>query len=241
MSVTGEPDGPELKVGVALVDVLTGAHAAAAILAALVGRLRHGEGAHIDIALFEVGVASLVNVTQSALATGEPARRHGNAHPQIVPYQTFEAADGPLVIAVGNDAQWRRLCQALDAPELADHPGWEGNPGRVRHREAVIAALATRIARSPRATWLERLGAARVPAGPVRGMDEVVRDPALAARDMVRTAAIGTDTATTPLLALPWRSDGVRPPLRLPPPRLGEHTDAFRARFAPERAGREAG
>jgi crotonobetainyl-CoA:carnitine CoA-transferase CaiB-like acyl-CoA transferase len=110
----------------------------------------------------------------------------------------------------------------------------------VRHREAVIAALATRIARGPRATWLERLRAARVPSGPVRGMDEVVRDPALAARDMVRTAAVGADAAATPLLALPWRSDGVRPPLRLPPPRLGEHTDAFRARFATERAGREA-
>src|SRR5437867_8752314 len=100
MSITGTPDGPPLKVGVAIVDVLAGVHAAAAILAALVGRLSGGSGAHLDVALFEVGVASLVNVTQATLATGEPARRHGNAHPHIVPYQTFEAADGAMVVAV---------------------------------------------------------------------------------------------------------------------------------------------
>jgi formyl-CoA transferase/CoA:oxalate CoA-transferase len=227
MSVTGDPDGPPTKVGVAVVDVLTGAHAAAAIVAALVGRLRGRGGATLDVALLEVGVASLVNLAQAALATGEPARRHGNAHPTIVPYQTFEASDGPLVVAVGNDAQWLRLCEALEAPELAARAEWRANPGRVLHRAEVVAALAARLRGRTRAAWLDRLRTARVPAGPVRDLAEVVADPALAASDLVRRAAgTGVD-----LLGLPWRADGVRPPLRLPPPRLGEHTAAFLARF----------
>src|SRR5205085_5496059 len=104
--------------------------------------------------LFEVGVASLVNVSQAALATGEPARRHGNAHPHIVPYQTFAASDGSLVIAIGNDEQWRRLCGALEAPELAARAAWADNPGRVRDRAAVVAELSARIARERRDVWL---------------------------------------------------------------------------------------
>src|SRR5437867_6932027 len=139
MSITGEESGPPLKVGVAVVDVMTGAHAAAAVLAALVGVFRGRGGAALDLSLFEVGVASLVNVAQSALATGQPARRHGNAHPTIVPYQTFETADGPMVVAVGNDAQWRRLCAELGPPDLAARAAWAGNPDRVLHRAEVVA------------------------------------------------------------------------------------------------------
>jgi crotonobetainyl-CoA:carnitine CoA-transferase CaiB-like acyl-CoA transferase len=230
MSITGEVGGPPTKVGVALVDVLTGVHAASAILGALVGRYRGRGGAALDISLFEVGVASLVNVTQAALATGQPARRHGNAHPTIVPYQTFEAADGTLVLAVGNDEQWRRLCAALEAPELEARADWRENPGRVLHRDEVARALAEVLRRRPRAEWLERFQDARVPAGPVREVHEVVADPALAARDMVRTATLeGGDRV--PVLALPWRTGTERAPLRLPPPRLGEHTAEFLARF----------
>jgi glutaryl-CoA transferase len=227
MSITGEPDGPPLKVGVAMVDVLTGVHAATAVLAALVGRLRGGTGAHLDVALFEVGVAGLVNVAQTALTTGAPARRHGNAHPQIVPYQTFEASDGALVVAVGNDPQWRRLCEALGEPERAADARWASNPERVLRREEVVSWLAARFAREPRAVWLERLQAAQVPAGPLRGMDEVVRDPALRSRGMVHAGAGDTPD----LLALPWLADGARAPLRHPPPRLGEHDAEFFARW----------
>ena len=232
MSITGEESGPPLKVGVAVVDVMTGAHAAAAVLAALVGVFRGRGGAALDLSLFEVGVASLVNVAQSALATGQPARRHGNAHPTIVPYQTFETADGPMVVAVGNDAQWRRLCAELGPPDLAARAAWAGNPDRVLHRAEVVAELARRFATRPRAAWLERLRAARVPAGAVRAVHEVLADPALAARGMVQRAphAAGAG-AGPPLLALPWLSDGVRAPLRLPPPGLGEHTGEFMARF----------
>jgi crotonobetainyl-CoA:carnitine CoA-transferase CaiB-like acyl-CoA transferase len=227
MSVTGEASGPPTKVGVAVVDVMTGTHAATAVLAALVGVLRGRGGAALDIALFEVGVASLVNVAQSALATGEPARRHGNAHPTIVPYQTFAAADGLMVVAVGNDGQWRRLCEALGAPELAQRKEWGANPGRVLHRAELVAELAARLARRPRAEWLTRLRAARVPAGPVREVHEALADPALAARAMVQRAP----ASGPPLLALPWLSDGARAPVRLAPPRLGEHTAEFMARF----------
>src|SRR2546423_5050368 len=127
-SITGEEDGPPLKVGVAVIDVLTGVHAASAILGALVGRLRFGIGAHLDLALAEVGIHSLVNVAQSALSTGAPAKRHGNAHPTIVPYQTFAAADGLFVLAVGNDAQWLRLCGAIGDPALARDARYATNP-----------------------------------------------------------------------------------------------------------------
>jgi len=228
MSVTGETQGPPLKVGVALIDVLTGAHAAAAILAALVGRLRGRGGAALDVALFEVGVASMVNVSAAALATGEPARRHGNAHPHIVPYQTFAAADGALVIAVGNDAQWSRLCAALGLETLGADAALAANPGRVAARTRVVGAIAERLATGPRDAWLERLRAARVPAGPVREMHEVVRDPALRMRGFVR-GAVGAGGGES--FALPWRIEAARPPLRLAPPGLGEHTAEFLQRF----------
>lgn len=229
-SVTGEADGPPLKVGVALVDVVAGTHAAAAILAALVGRLRGSGGAHLDVPLFEVGVHALVNVSQAALSTGVPARRHGSAHPHIVPYQTFAAADGLLVLAVGNDEQWRRLCVALAEPGRADDERLAGNPGRVSHREEVVGWLSRVFASGPRDEWLARLAAARVPAGAVREMDEVVRDPALEARDLVRPATLPGGERTR-LFALPWRIDAARPPLRLSPPALGQHTAEFLARF----------
>lgn len=228
-SITGQPDGPATKVGVAVIDVLTGIHAAAAILAALVGRFRGRGGAHLDVALFEVGVVSLVNVSQAALATGQPARRHGNAHPTIVPYQTFEARDGALVVAVGNDAQWRRLCAAVGLDALA--AAYATNPERVRQRDVVVPALAARFREGDRAHWLERLRVAHVPAGAVREMHEVVQDPALAARGMVQHATLAGAAGAVPLFALPWQSDGVRPRAALPPPRLGQHTAEFLARW----------
>ena len=232
-SVTGQADGPPTKVGVAVVDVMTGVHAATAILAALVGRLRGGGGSHLDIALFDVAVHSLVNVAQSALATGRPARRHGNAHPTIVPYQTFAASDGLFVLAVGNDEQWRRLCAALGEPERAER--WATNPERVLRRVEVIEWLAGRFAAEPREPWIERLRAARVPAGAVREVHEVVRDPALAESGMIAPQVRLSNGEATDLLSLPWRIESSRPALRLPPPRLGEHTEAFRARFAAPR------
>jgi len=230
-SVTGFPDGPAVKVGVAVVDVMTGAHAAAAILASLVGKLRGAGGAHLDVPLLEVGIVSMVNVSQAALGGGPPPRRWGTAHPQIVPYQTFEAADGAVVLAVGNDEQWKRLCAALGASDLAARPELAANPGRVLHREDVVSALASRFARETRATLLARLREARVPAGPVREMDEVMSDPVLAERDLIRVAQLPESREAVRLLALPWRANGSRPPLLLPPPALGQHTAEFLALF----------
>ena len=237
MSVTGTAEGPPLKVGVALVDVLAGTHAAASILAALIGRLRGAGGAHLDLTLFEVGVHSLVNVAQAALSTGKPARRHGNAHPHIVPYQTFVAADGLFVLAVGNDEQWRRVCAALGEPGRGTDPRWAKNPDRVLHRAEVVDWLAGRFASEPRVTWLARLREARVPAGEVRDIHEVMKDPVLAHRGMVAQNVMVGGGEVTDLLSLPWRVEGTRPPLRLPPPRLGEHTQAFRDRFQPPGPG----
>ena len=222
--ITGEPDRPPVKVGVAVVDVLTGVHAAAAILAALVGRLRGGTGTHLDVAMFEVGVASLVNVSHAALATGQPARRHGHGHPTIVPYQTFEALDGAFVLGVGNDEQWRKACAAIGLPSLATDARFGTNRDRVLHRAEVVDTLARHFAGSPRDAWLARLRAARIPAGPVREVHEVVRDPALVQRDFVRDGG-------APGFALPWTIGGSRPARRLDPPALGAHTGAFRARF----------
>ena len=230
MSITGDEHGPPFKVGVAVVDVLTGVHAAAAILGALVGRFRGRGGAHLDVPLFEVGVASLVNVAQSALTSGRPARRHGNAHPTIVPYQTFATADGAIVIAVGNDEQWRRLCEALELPELGADPELARNPDRVLRRESVIERLAQRVRQRSTGAWLGRLRSARVPAGAVRDVHDVVRDSALEERGMVQTAVReGGDPER--YFALPWQADRQRPPLRFPPPRLGEHTEEFLARW----------
>jgi crotonobetainyl-CoA:carnitine CoA-transferase CaiB-like acyl-CoA transferase len=157
----------------------------------------------------------MVNVTQAALATGAPARRHGNAHPHIVPYQTFAASDGLVVIAIGNDAQWRRLCDALEATDLASDDRFALNPGRVLHRADVVAAIATRLSQRTRAEWLERFAAANVPAGPVREVHEVVADPALRARDFVRSTSLSGADDSVEVFATPWRTDGVRPPLRL--------------------------
>jgi crotonobetainyl-CoA:carnitine CoA-transferase CaiB-like acyl-CoA transferase len=231
MSVTGEDDGGPLKVGVAVVDILTGAHALAATLAAMVGRLRGGAGASLDISLFEVGVASLANLAQAALSSGEPARRYGNAHAHIVPYQTFQASDGALVVAVGNDSQWQRMCEALELPELARDRSLANNPGRLARRAEIVTAIARRLAERPRADWLGRLREARVPAGPVRDLGEVMADPALAARGMVRAATLPGQDTPVRLLAAPWLADGIRPPLRLAPPRLGQHTQEFLGRF----------
>ena len=225
MSITGEADGPPVKVGVAVVDVLTGLHAAVGILAALVERERSGLGQHLDIALFDVALASLINQAQSFLLTGVTPKRLGSAHPQIVPYGAFWAQDDWFMLAVGNDAQYRRACDVLGVPELLE-PRYETNAGRVEHRDDLLDTLSALFQTQTRAVWLEQLGAAGVPATPVNTLKEAFDDPQTAARGM-------TQTLPHPLLGdLP----SVGSPLRLsrtpavtdaPPPLLGEHEDAL--------------
>ena len=214
MSVTGAPDGPPTKTGVAVLDLLAGLECAVGILAALVGRGRvgGGSGATVEVGLIDTAVASLANVLGNHLADGREPARHGNAHPNIVPYQAFEAADGPLVVAVGNDAQYARL---LDVLGLEPDPAHATNAQRLALRDVVVSRVAEAIAPRSRAELLAALEAADVPAGPVNTVSEALAavggDAWLDVRDGIRTAPS------------PVRVDGSRLASRRPPPRLGEH------------------
>ncbi len=177
MSITGEVAGAPMKTGVALVDVMTGKDAAVAILAALVGRDRaSAEARSIELSLAYSATAALVNAAQNVLVSGRDAKRWGNAHPNLVPYQLFEAADRPLVLAVGTDAQWVAAARAIGLDALADNPGLATNAGRVINREPLVAAIADQLREQPAHHWMERLSAAGVPCGLVRSVREALTD-----------------------------------------------------------------
>jgi glutaryl-CoA transferase len=183
MAITGEPDGEPMKVGVALADVIAGKDATAAILAALVGRSpgRPAAERRLTVSLAHSATAALVNVAQNALVGRHEPPRWGNAHPNLVPYQLFQAADRPLALAVGNDTQWQGCCAALGLDAAAADPRFATNAGRVHHREEVVSAVAAALGRKPAAEWLDRLAAAGVPVGIVRrvseALEEVAADP----------------------------------------------------------------
>ncbi len=222
MSVTGEPDGPPVKVGVALTDVLTGMYAATAVLAALAERERSGRGQHVELALLDVQVAALANQAESFLVTGRAPRRLGNAHPSIVPYQAFRTSDGHLVVAVGNDAQFARLADAVGRPALATDARFATNAARVDHRDALVALLADALAARPTEAWVRALDAADVPAGPINDLAQVFADPQVRHRGL-RVELARPDGDPVPVVASPIRLS--RTPVGLArPPRLGEHT-----------------
>jgi crotonobetainyl-CoA:carnitine CoA-transferase CaiB-like acyl-CoA transferase len=219
MAITGEPDGAPTKVGVALVDVLTGLNAATAILATLHRRATTGEGELIELSLLDSTFAALVNVAQNALVTGEEPERYGNAHPSIVPYEPFRAADGWVAVAAANDGLYARLCAAIERPDLAADERYATNEARVRNRTTLIAELAHVFAERSTGEWVELLLAAGVPAGKIRGVGEALRAAATA------TARVSHPTAgELELVAPPFSlaSAGVREPE--PPPLLGQHT-----------------
>ncbi|HEX2208220.1 MAG TPA: CoA transferase [Longimicrobium sp.] len=224
MSITGEPEGAPVKVGVAVVDVLTGQNAAIAILAALRERDVSGRGQRVEVSLFDSALAGLVNVTQAVLVTGREPRRWGNAHVTIVPYQAFDAADRPFIVAVGNDAQWRKLCAAMGADDLLADARFATNPGRVEHRHDVVTVLAARFRARPAAEWLAMMEAAGVPCAPVQTVGEALADPVLAARDALWPMQ-GPSFGATPTVASPLRFSRTPAALRDPAPALGEHTD----------------
>jgi len=186
MSITGDPDGPPMKTGVAIADITTGLYATTSILAALHYRTLSGEGQYIDLALFDVQLSWLANVASAYLISGQPPRRYGNAHATIVPYQPFAAADGYIMIAVGNDRQFARFCQVLDRPEWVTDERFATNPARVINRERLIAAIAEIIAREPVAVWVEKLHAADVPCGPVNDIPTALHSRQAQARAMVQ-------------------------------------------------------
>jgi len=218
MSITGPADGAPFKTGVAIVDVLTGLHAAVAIVAAV----RSGEGARIEVPLLDSGIAGLVNVAQNVLVTGSEPERHGNAHPNIVPYQDFGTASGRIAVAAANDGLFHRLCLALGREDLAGDERFATNAGRVEHRSELVPQLETTFATRPADEWVEALDAAGVPVGKVRSVPEALA----AAAEAGRPATVRVDHPTAgdlDLIASPIWSDGALPSPS-PPPLLGEHT-----------------
>ncbi len=224
MAVTGEPQGAPMKTGVAFVDVQTGQNAAIAILAALHERSRSGKGQRIEVALFDVAVSGLLNVAQAHLVTGREPARHGNAHPTIVPYEAFAAADRPFVLAVGNDGQWQRLCAALERPDLGEEPRFATNPQRVAARAELSALLSELFATQPAAHWLALCDAAGVQSAPIQSVGEALADPVLRSRaglwEMEGPSFGRVETVASPLRL-------ARTPARLsrPAPALGEQTE----------------
>jgi crotonobetainyl-CoA:carnitine CoA-transferase CaiB-like acyl-CoA transferase len=219
MAITGDPDGVPTKVGVALVDVLTGLNAATAILAALHRRDRTGEGELIEISLLDSAFAALVNVAENALVTEDEPERYGNAHPSIVPYQPFRAADGWIAVAAANDGLYTRLCGAIERPDLVADERYATNEARVRNRASLVTELESVFAARSTEEWVELLLAAGVPAGKIRGVGEALRAAGKA------TASVSHPTAgRLELVAAPFSllRAGVHPPS--PPPLLGEHT-----------------
>jgi crotonobetainyl-CoA:carnitine CoA-transferase CaiB-like acyl-CoA transferase len=212
MAITGEPDGSPMKVGVALADVIAGKDAAIAILAAIAerdaGTLDRARR-HIVISLEQSAVAALVNVAQNVVVSGRDANRWGNAHPNLVPYQLFDAADRPFAIAVGSDAQWLQCVKALGLEELANDGALRTNAGRVIERERVVNAVAARVKKEKARHWIERLGDAGVPCGLVRSVKEALE-------------VTGADAVT----GVPPSVPGT---VRLAPPRLDEHGDSIRS------------
>jgi formyl-CoA transferase len=224
MSITGEPDGEPMKVGVAVVDITAGLYAANAIQAALLARARTGKGQAIDIALLDAQVAWLANVASNYLVSNKRPGRFGNAHPTIVPYQAFHANNGFFCLAVGNDSQWQKLCQVLERTELASDPRFATNPARVEYRETLIPLLQEVFSTRALEFWLKEITAAGVPCGPVQTIDEVFLDPQVLARDMVWTVPHPTAREVR-LVGSPLKLIDSPASYRLPPPLLGEHTE----------------
>lgn len=222
MSITGQRDGEPTKVGVALLDVVTGLYAAVGILAAVRERDLTGRGRRLAVSLFEASAAALVNQAANYLLGGVVPGPMGNEHPNIVPYQVFRSADRPFVIAAGNDRLFERTCEVLGRPDLAQDARFATNEARVRHRTTLVPLLQTTLEERPAAEWLALLEAEGVPCSPVRSLDEVFASPEGAATiQEVDDAARGI----LRLVADPIRLSGEQMPVRLPPPGLGEHTE----------------
>jgi crotonobetainyl-CoA:carnitine CoA-transferase CaiB-like acyl-CoA transferase len=218
MDITGEPDRPPQKVGVALADIITGVYGVVAIQSALAQRETTGRGMQIDMSLLDTMVGILANQGLNYLVSGSSPQRLGNAHPNIVPYQAFTALDGTVCVAIGNDAQFQRFCAVLDLPRLAADPRFANNPGRVAHREILIPLLAAAIGQRRRDELLQALERQEIPAGPVNSIAEVFADPQVIAR------AMRIDLGPIPSIRTPIRFSHAELALSRPAPRLGEHT-----------------
>lgn len=227
MSITGErddlPGGGPQKAGVAVADLMTGMYATVGVLAALYERQRSGLGQHIDMALLDCQVAMLANQNMNYLASGQPPTRTGNAHPNLVPYQVFSVADGHMIVAVGNDSQFKAFTQAIGLPTLAKDPRFATNPERVRHRDQLIPLLAEQLQQRPRDEWLVLFESVNVPAGPINTLDQVYDNPQVQARQMKITMDHPL-AGPAHFVASPLRFSASPVRYDTPPPLLGEHT-----------------
>ena len=228
MSITGErddlPGGGPQKAGVAVADLMTGMYASVAILAALHERARSGLGQYIDMALLDCEVAMLANQNLNYLTSGKAPGRAGNAHQNLVPYQVFAAADGHLIVAVGNDSQFRAYSRVIGMPELAEDERFATNRGRVINREVLIPILVERMKQGQRDDWLSQLESVGVPAGPINTIDQVYEDPHVLARGIRRDLPHPTG-GTVPTVSSPMRLSDSPVQYRMPPPTLGQHTE----------------
>jgi crotonobetainyl-CoA:carnitine CoA-transferase CaiB-like acyl-CoA transferase len=222
MSVTGFPaegGGEPTKLGVAITDIVTGLLGAVGVLAAL----RSGVGQRIDVSLLESTLAMLINQAHNAFATGKQPTRLGNAHPNIVPYETFATADGEIAVAVGSERQWPKLCEELDLPELADDERFADNGARVRHRDQLRPILAEAFAEADSTHWLNRLDEAGIPCGPVNTVLGAFEQPQAVARGM-RVEIDHPRLGTVPQIGLPYKLSATPASIRTAPPLLGEHS-----------------
>jgi formyl-CoA transferase len=224
MSITGPEDGAPYKVGVAIADITAGLFACNAILAALFGHQRSGRGQRIDISLLDSQVAWLANVGSNYLISGEAPLRYGNAHPNIVPYQTFKARDGFFALAVGNDSQWRQFCEKIGKKDWAEDIRFQTNANRVKNRSELIPMLDDLFNQADISHWLSQFEAIGVPCGPINSIDQVLGDPQVKAREMVIEVP-HPKAANVRRVASPLKIPTAPPTVRLPPPMLGEHTD----------------
>jgi len=224
MALNGDADMPPLKFGVAVVDLMTGMYAAQAVLAALLRRERQGRGQLIELALYDCGLSVTGYYGLEALQLGHDPARYGNAHPSIVPYGMFEAADGPLIIAVGNNAQFEKFCrQVLQRPEILDDERFATNVARSRHRHELLPLLKRLLAEQPREQLLQRLTTAGIPCGRVAGLHEALTSERTRRGALVQQLPHPV-AGSTPVFAPPYRLDGRRLPIRHAPPTLGEGT-----------------
>lgn len=224
MSITGEPAGDPMKVGVAISDIVSGLYATTAILAALNARESTGVGDRIDIALLDSTVSWLANVASAYLVTGDNPKRYGNAHASIVPYEAFHASNGYFVVAVGNDDQWRRFCNAVERVDLFADERFKTNPLRVKHRDVLIPMLAEYFVTKSMAYWLERLEKGEVPAAPVNTFDRLFTDPQVLARRMVIDAPHPT-IGKLRMVGSPLKMASLKDRPFVAPPLLGQHTE----------------
>jgi len=225
MSVTGEPGGPPQKVGVGIADLMTGMYAAVAILAALRHRDATGHGQYIDMALLDTQVAWLSYVGQNYLTSGQVPRRFGNQHPNIMPYQVFGAADGLLILAIGNDAQFERFCAFCKRSELSADPRYATNAQRLRNRDSLTPVIADLIAAHPIRHWVEGLTKVNVPCSPINSIDQVFADPQVKARDMeISMPHPAAASEPVRLIGSPIKMSDSPVSYRRPPPTLGQHS-----------------